>query len=69
MKRAFPDTICLPHLNFGRFQSVVKDIFVDRPFVTSETHKRLGALYVIFNFLNKILKLPETLVIPSSVKG
>lgn len=68
MKHAFPNTICLPPLNFGRFQSVVKDIVAGRRFVSSEIHNRLGALYVSFNFLNKILKLPETFQFCEEVK-
>jgi len=64
----FLDTTYLLQLNFGRFQRFIKDTFDGRPFASFEIHNRSGALYVNFSFLNKILELPETSVIPSSVK-
>lgn len=58
---------CRLQLNFGRIWSFVKDLFAGGLFV-SFVSPRLMGLYMNFIFLNKILDLPETPVIPSSVK-
>lgn len=68
-KSSFSDTTCLLQLNFDRLQSFVKDIFTDRHLVCSEIHDRLRAPYVNFSFLNEILNLPTTSIIPSSRKS
>lgn len=46
----FPWHSCLLQLHFSGFQCFVKDIFADRPFVSFEIYKRLGAVNMIFSF-------------------